>query len=142
MYPVWSDANLPKNILSDGFGYSPSSGVIRSESDAGYPKIRRRFTAVTKQYTVSFSFTMEQFDNFESFFNNPPTHVTIQGISMGSLPFYFPQPIWYPGVGETEDDRPETRLYRMVHSVGSPPYNVSQESASSVTVSFTLEELP
>lgn len=143
MYPAWNgDANLPKTFLYDGFSYLPNSGVIRSDSDAGYPKVRRRFTSVTKNYNISFSFTFDQFELFETFFNNPPTHVTVPGIAMGSIPFYFPTPLWYPAEGETSEDRPETKLFRIVHSVGNPPYSVNQEAPNSVSVSFTLEELP
>jgi len=129
-------STLPKNVLRDSFNYNPNSGVIRDETDAGYPKVRRRFTGVTTDMTVSMVMTTEQLGIFETWFKAAsPT-----GISYGSLRFDFPKPIWSAGVDEDEDDRPTIEV-RM--KITGPPYTVRPDGETrDWIVAFTIEEMP
>ena len=74
---------LPKPTQSD-YQENRQSQLIRSQMDTGPAKIRRRFTANSAEYSVSWEFTGSQLSTFETFFNS-----TIDG---GSVEFTWVQP--------------------------------------------------
>lgn len=135
-------ASLPQKVLKDGFSYTTQSAIIRSETDAGYPLIRRRFTAVTKTMSITMVFTPEEFEIFETFFTNSQSNPTLPGVSHGAVRVNFPDQMWFPGVGETEEDRPKKES-RFVAESGGNPYNVVPDGETrDWRVTFTLEVLP
>jgi hypothetical protein len=137
----WPSA-LPQNVRREGFSGAPSSAILRSQMDAGYPLTRRRFTANTRVWSISMTMTYEQFEYFESFFNNNPDHPTIPGIWQGSVLINFPNPVWMPGTSETEDDRPKVTC-RFVIPTGGQSYQYAPDAdTNDFVVSFTLERLP
>lgn len=88
--PVWP-VTLPQKFPL-GTMEENQDGRIRTEMDTGPPKMRRRFTATIKTYTLPperFLFTEAQKTSLESFYDN-----TCQG---GTLPFDWPEP--YSGAG-------------------------------------------
>ena len=137
-----ADELLPDYVRRDGFGYSRQSGIIRSEMEAGYPKTRRRFTATIRNYRVSFTLTSLQFTTFEDFVYNTQTATDPPGIIGGVMPFTFPDPIWKPQEGQSENDRP-TMVVRMVAPTGSDLYSVAPDQTNDDwIVAFQLERLP
>jgi hypothetical protein len=141
MIVAWPET-LPRYVDREGFQYTPNSGIIRTDMDAGIPKVRRRFTAVTKDYQVSMSMSQSQFETFEMFFENPPDHISLPGIMFGSVRFYFPNPIWSAGIGETEDDRPNI-VCRLKIETGGNPYSVSPDGDTvDWKIRFVMEVLP
>lgn len=131
-------SSLPKHVLRDGFGYNPQSGVLRTDMDAGFPKVRRRFTAVVKQYQVTMVMTYQQFKRFEDFYFNSPTHPNEESRGVAeTLRFNFPNPIWGMDTGETENDRPtiEVRF--------SGPFQASPDGDTrDWRITFPIEKLP
>lgn len=135
-------ATLPQNVLHDQFSYTAGSGLIRNETDTGYPLVRRRFTGTTDTYAMALVMTYAQYKTFEDFFRNSPDHPTLPGAFLGSVRVAFPEPLWSPADGETEADRPTVSL-RFVTSVGNTPYTVTPNGGSGdVVVSFTMEKTP
>ena len=138
---------LPNHVLQRAFRFTQSSGIVRTEMDAGYPKIRKRFTATLKTFPVTFTLTYEQYIVFEEFFMLPQSGSPLEGfkfggIDQGSVVFDFPQPIWSPGDGETEDDRPLIPV-RMVSSQGGDIYSLAPDGDSIEWIlSFNLEQIP
>lgn len=132
---------LPHNVLKSQFSYKKGSGMMRDTVDAGYPLIRRRYTATVDTYSISIVMTSAELEVFESFFVNSPGHSTLPGIFYGSVRLSFPEPLWAPGVGEDEDDRPYHQ-FRWVTDTGSQSYTVAPEGESQdVVVSFQLEKI-
>ena len=138
---VWP-GGLPQHVDQDSFQYSPESGILRSNMDAGVTKIRRRYTGTVKRYTVSMSMTYSQLELFESFFYNPIGHPTIPGVSGGTDFFEFPMPLWAAGEGQNESDRPKM-LVRFVIETNGAPYSATPDGQTrDWKVSFTIERLP
>lgn len=111
------------------------SGIIRTNMDAGYPKIRRRFTAITSTMSVAFSMTKTQFDAFETWFAN-----SVTGISYGASKFYFPNPMWIPAGNETENDRPNIVVRFKIE--GQPYTVVPDGETRDLIISFSIERMP
>jgi len=88
MADLWP-TTLPQEPLVEGFSGTPQNTLIRTSMDAGPEKVRRRFTAASEYYTVSWIMTDAQFTTFRGFFND-----TIAG---GSEEFEMKHPI----TGET-----------------------------------------
>jgi len=133
-------SELPQQVLQDGFSDTPGNGVIRSDTDTGYPFIRRRFTATVDTYNIAMAMTFDQYLIFRNFVKNTPNHPTLPGIAGGSVRINFPDPVWIPGDGETEDDRPliEVRLV-----TDSSPYTATPLGQSTeMRVTFKLEKTP
>lgn len=137
----WPD-ELPQRVQQDQFSFEPTSGMIRDETDTGYPIVRKRYTATIDNYSIAMVMTYAQFNTFRNFFNNSPGHPTLPGVFGGSVRVNFPDPLWSPGEGETEGDRPSA-TFRWRMDSGSAPYNVVPDGNSSqLMVSFVLERLP
>lgn len=60
--------SLP-GVSSSSYSIKLTSGVVRTEVDAGYARVRRRFTQTPRDMDVKWKFTMDEFKIFESFFN-------------------------------------------------------------------------
>ncbi len=88
MADLWP-TTLPQEPLVEGFSGTPQNTLIRTSMDAGPEKTRRRFTAASEYYTVSWIMTDAQFTTFRGFFND-----TIAG---GSEEFEMNHPV----TGET-----------------------------------------
>lgn len=119
-------ATLPQSFEPGGWNYAPQSGVIRTQMDTGYPKVRKRFTAFTNEHsgTMIMSKTLYEGD-FLTFFETTIAH--------GSLSFDFPNQF---------DDGATTVEVRWYIEGGSRPYSIKQRSPETVEISFALEELP
>ena len=115
---------LPQHTLQDSFQYNPTSGVIRTDMEAGYPKIRRRFTATVTSYDITMVMTTAQVVIFETFFRD--------SLKYGTVRVNFPNPL---------DPNLTLAEFRWV-SEGSPYQIMPRESTIDWTVSFRLERLP
>lgn len=141
-WPKTGTYALPYLVQQDQFSFNPGSGTTRDGVDAGYPIVRRRFTSTVDTYSISLIMTYTELINFYDFFRNSPGHSILPGILYGSVAVNFPEPLWYPGTGQTEADRPNA-LFRWVTDKGTKPYSVSPDgNSSSFAVSFELEKLP
>jgi len=78
-------ATCPSAFENSGYAYGAGSGVLRSDMDAGPAKVRRRFTAVTKNHKGNILMSNAQFATWESWFENT--------IAFGSLSFTMPHPL-------------------------------------------------
>lgn len=138
-YPYWP-SDLPRYPLDDGFQYEPGSGILRTSMSAGYPKVRRRYTATVDKYSLTYLMDYGQYELFEIFVNNSPD-ADEPGILSGAVSFYLLNPIWKPGVGEIEEQRPHILVRLHVPSDGSP-YTVAPQDSTDWIVNFTVERLP
>lgn len=114
---VWP-VDLPQKFLLGASERLPNN-VISSQTDAGIPKIRRRFTSAIKTYRGSVIMTAEQRDLLEDFFRNT--------LKDGSLSFEWRHPT--QGV----------QTFRF--TPGEPP-EVLYSWPGKVNVSIALEILP
>lgn len=127
----WPES-LPQRPVRDGFSATPQSGVVETEMDAGLPKVRRRFTATYTDYSLTYIMTYAQFEIFEQFYNNSPTHETLPGVQGGVWRFYIPNPY-----SESADDL-EVRFVAQ-----NPPYRAMPDGDSTEwAVSFRVRRLP
>lgn len=132
MSSIYWPVELPQHPNRQGFQYAPQSGVIETDMDAGFPKIRRRFTATYADYRLSFTMTPQQVAVFEQFYRNSPDSLVFTGIGGGVWAFNLPDPF---GTGS------DTIIVRMVAM--DPPYSVTPEGETSdFIVSFTVRRLP
>ncbi len=67
MSVTWA-ATLPQRPTLDGSTETLRSSVLRTETDVGPAKVRRRYTAVADVFTVRFLMTSAQTTTFRSFF--------------------------------------------------------------------------
>ena len=82
-------STLPQ-VPQKGFTESVGINVIRSQTDAGPAKQRRRAARPT-ELSVNFLMTTAQTQKLEDFIKNLPTNTTTPGIS-GTNRFTFPHP--------------------------------------------------
>ncbi len=80
---VWP-ASLPQEPLTQGFSEQAPSTAIRSQMEAGPPKVRRRFTAGVRNIECQLRLTPAQVDTLDAFFGS-----TVAG---GALPFDWKHP--------------------------------------------------
>lgn len=115
--------SLPQAFQKSDFQDTPQSGVIRTDMSSGYPKIRRRFTAVTRTYTGTMILTETQRQTFETFFNTT--------LLVGSDIVNFPDPY------------NTSSLVAMRWVPNSPPYTIQQDGETlDWRLSFAIERLP
>ncbi len=88
MATSWPDT-LPQQPLVKGFSGTVQDTLIRTSMDAGPEKIRRRFTAASEYFTLTWFMTKQQLNTFRSFFKDT--------IADGSIEFEMNHPI----TGET-----------------------------------------
>lgn len=97
-------ATLPQELLSSGFQQKAQSQVIRSDMDAGPPKVRRRFTAKVITIQGSIEINAAQYETLETFFDT-----TLNGgatsfdwthpITGDTVSYRFKEPPTYSAVG-------------------------------------------
>lgn len=75
-------STLPQRMLVNGYQTGLGDGRLRSSTDAGVAKLRRRFSAVPRPLSGSIMATAEQLETFKTFVED-----TLKG---GVLPFTFP----------------------------------------------------
>lgn len=112
-------ATLPQSPLLDGFEDTPPNLIIRSETDGGQAKVRRRYTAGVRPGKWSFYMTKAQCVIFNTFYE-----ATISG---GATPFDFTDPI-----------TDATESYRIVR-IESPFRPVS---GTLFAITLEVEQLP
>lgn len=59
---------LPQRPLADGFTESPQSNVVRSDMDVGPAKMRRRYTATVRTYSMELLLSTSQVATLETFY--------------------------------------------------------------------------
>jgi hypothetical protein len=96
---------------------------LRSQMDAGPPKMRRRFTAAVVQYQIPVIFTGAQKQTFDAFYKTT--------LLEGSLPFVWDDPVTDAAVSFTFREAPTFRL-----DLGGLPNNRIW------TATLALERLP
>ncbi len=64
--PAWP-ATLPQRPLIEGFSEQPPNLVVRSQTDTGPAKVRRRATAGPTRMTLAFRMTADQLTAFRAF---------------------------------------------------------------------------
>ena len=80
---VWP-ATLPQEPLADGYSEQAPNTVLRSQMEAGPPKLRRRFTAGVRTIECQLRLTPAEVADLDLFFTE-----TVAG---GSLPFDWKHP--------------------------------------------------
>ena len=80
---VWP-AGLPQGMFI-GLQDARVSSLVRSPTDAGIPKVRRRFTATLRVLSVPIVLTTSERTTFDTFY--------ISTLAEGSLPFDWTDPI-------------------------------------------------
>ena len=116
-------SDIPQSFQQSGFSDEPMGGVIRTDMDTGYAKVRRRFTSVTDMWSGTMVMTTTELATFKSFFKNT--------IKYGSLRFNFPDQ--YNLSGPTVEARFNI-------NTGGKPYSLSPDGDSQDwQVKFTLE---
>jgi len=68
MADIFWPEGLPLTLRMDGLSAKRSSSVIRTRMDAGPNKVRRRYTASTKNYTGSMLLDESQRNELEQFY--------------------------------------------------------------------------
>lgn len=63
-------AGLPQTPLADGFGESAVSSVVRTDMDVGPAKMRRRYTAEVRVYSMGLLLTTAQVATLEAFYRS------------------------------------------------------------------------
>lgn len=66
--PAWP-ASLPQLVLAQGYRETFAKTAVRTSMDAGPAKVRRRFTAGTRDFAVSLRLTPAQAATLEGFFD-------------------------------------------------------------------------
>lgn len=83
MTDVWP-VTLPQGLLMDGNSDAPPDGRLKSQTDQGPGKTRRRTSAAVRKFSGRMYMTTEQIDTLETFIET-----TTLG---GTLPFTFKDP--------------------------------------------------
>lgn len=81
---VWS-ASLPQTVLQQGYREQAPQNKLRTQMDAGPPKMRRRYTAGVRQIRAMSNMTTTQIADLKTFHNT-----TLQG---GALAFDWTDPV-------------------------------------------------
>ena len=81
--PTWP-ASLPQAPLVEGYGEAPPDLLVRSQTDVGWAKTRRRATAGPTRITATYAMTGAQLAVFESFLSGD--------IADRTLAFDWPRP--------------------------------------------------
>lgn len=81
--PTWP-ASLPQKPLPDGYQEDEPAVLLRTQMDAGPPKVRQRFTAGVQPFQTTFDMTGSQIETLKQFFRTT--------IKYGSLPFDWTHP--------------------------------------------------
>lgn len=66
--PAWP-AGLPQKLFVSGYSHGFANVAIKSDMDAGPPKVRRRFTAGVEPVSGTIIVTSSQLDTLDTFYN-------------------------------------------------------------------------
>lgn len=77
-------ADLPQYVQQDGYNEMLPDPTVRTGVDAGPPKVRKRWSAVVKKFTVRMWMNAAQITSFEEFFT--------ETLSYGSVSFDWVHP--------------------------------------------------
>ncbi len=75
-------STLPRQMMLDGQGETLPDGLLRSDTDAGPAKVRRRSSATPWEMSGTFRMSHTQYDAFRAFID--------ADLAGGALPFEFP----------------------------------------------------
>ena len=94
-------ATLPQYPIMQGYQENPADTIIRTKMDQGPDKVRRRTTANTVNFKVSYIMTDAQVATFDTFYNatisggadkftmpHPRTGVSSDNFRISSIPQY------------------------------------------------------
>jgi hypothetical protein len=84
MVALWP-LTLPQSFLVEGFTQEATDNVIRSATESGPSKARRRYTAAVEPFTGKMIMTIAQYTIFRNFYRND--------IQDGALPFTMPDDV-------------------------------------------------
>jgi hypothetical protein len=116
--PTWP-STLPPPVADNSAGYQAVSNAVRSNTEAGVAKVRRRFTAVATPFNCNLKLTQAQYATLITFYETTLLDV---------LPFDWTD--WRTGV---------TASYRFVQRPGG---TFIQGSINRWLVNLQLEKLP
>jgi len=141
--PVWPP-ELPRRVLVDNQKTTLGEGRLKSATDVGPGKVRRRFSSAVKPVTVNFTLNGDQRIRFISFFE--------EDTAMGSLPFLFPEVGLYGAMLTTSSGDPLTTLggvpitavswWLVRYSIASDPPSITPMGADWWQGAMALEVLP
>lgn len=117
--PRWP-SDLPQAALVAGYQQQPPNLIIRTETEAGVAKVRRRFTAGARRLNMAFLMTGAQVIIFDAFY--------LQTLEGGALRFDFAQP------GNT--------AYGWCRIIEPPTYEPAGSGALYWRVALAIEALP
>ncbi|WP_119305216.1 hypothetical protein [Dongia deserti] len=118
--PLWP-ASLPQDVLVDGYEHNWGVGTIRSQTDTGPAKQRRRFTAVPRPFKALTEVDRTQLATLYAFWRDT--------LAMGSLPFDWVYP-----------PTQATVTFRFISD--EPPRDRPLPGAQLFEVSMNLEIMP
>lgn len=108
--PEWP-SNLPQELLVAGYGEQPGRNVIKSQTDVGPAKLRRRGSCAPREIKGTIRLSPEELDTFDEFYETT--------LMSGVLRFAWVHPI-------KQDDSVEMRFTdRPVISTQGLMYDVS-----------------
>jgi len=110
--------SLPDYPLIDGYAEKPQDQTIRTQMEAGPDKVRRRFTAGVREFSVKWTLTTAQVSTLDTFF-----HSTLDG---GALQF--------------DMTHPRTGASTSFRFVG--PYELASADKGLYDITATIEVLP
>jgi len=70
-----------------GWSETPGNSVIRSKTDAGPAKLRRRFSSAPSSFSLLFHMSQTEVDRLLTFYDNESDHATEAGTGGGVLSF-------------------------------------------------------
>lgn len=132
-YTAWPDTVVNMTVLEESYGIEIAPNVIRSESDTGPAKFRRRSKLNIKRHTITL-----RLDRIHE--------VGTTGLTEFQHFDYFVMETLYSGVMNTTFVFPPETLARVCRFYTSgqrvQPYKISRYYGDYVFVNFTLEEVP
>ena len=79
--PVWPNLELPRPLRA-GYQEAPLDGRILSRTEAGYTRLRRRFTMMPRRLSLTFMMSRNERARFERFYE--------EELAAGALQFLMP----------------------------------------------------
>jgi hypothetical protein len=67
--PIWP-TSLPQEALSNGYSEAYPNNLLRSETDAGFGKVRNKGATPPFTFVIPMQFTMAQLTDFLNFYQN------------------------------------------------------------------------
>ena len=118
--PIAWPATVPDYLIKDGLSETAPQNAIRTNMDAGPPKVRRRGTAAVRPISGRIKMTATQADALDTFYTTTTKY--------GTLDF--------------EWKHPRTRATVSMHFVGAPAFAPYGTEGNRWIASLALEILP